>query len=413
MEKLSPRQLILTVLVISLATSLLVSLVTVSALIGIRPSEIVERILGRTAPASPNGPEIAERVLRQDELVVSVVKRVSPAVVSIVATRDVPVIEQFFINPFQGDPFLERFFGGGQFQIPQFRQRGTEERQVGAGTGFVVAEDGLILTNRHVVADTNADYTVLFNDGAKVPVSTIVRDPVQDLAVIQVKRGIKLVAVPLGDSAKIEIGQTVIAIGNALGQFSNTVSVGVISGLRRNVVAGGGAGGPEQLAELIQTDAAINLGNSGGPLLNLRGEVIGINVAMAQGAENIGFAIPIAKARRDIESVKATGRIVYPFLGIRYVIVTTELAAKEKLPVEYGALLIGDDEGPAVVKGSPAEKAGLKERDIILEFNGERIEPSRTLASLIQKYKVGDTVTLEVQRGEETLTVSAILEERK
>lgn len=412
MDNFRPRQLIAAVVVISAATSFLVSLLAFGFLSGEKPSQVAERIIERPQTAAPGPKEISERVLRPDELVISVVKRVSPSVVSIVASKDVPVVEQFFVNPFKGDPFFEQFFGDGGIGIPQFRQKGTKKQEIGAGTGFIVSSDGLILTNKHVVADAGAEYTVFLNDGAKIPARVLARDPGQDLAVLKIDKS-GLAAVNLGDSSQVQIGQSVIAIGNALGEFRNTVSVGVVSGLQRSIIASGGAAGPEELQELIQTDAAINPGNSGGPLLNLRGEVIAINVAMAQGAENVGFAYPINKAKRDIESVKATGRIIYPFLGIRYVVITKELQAERKLTADYGALIAGDANEPAVVRGSPADKAGLKAGDIILEFNGEKIEPLRTLASLIQKYQVGDRVTLKVLRGSQTLNLSATLEERK
>ncbi len=405
MDRLTPRQIVLLAVAAGAVTSLVVSLLAFGFLAGLRPGQVVERIIEQVPGPGASEREVSERILRQDELVVSVVKRVSPAVSSVVATKDVPVIEQFFISPFEGDSFFE------QFRIPQFRQRGTQRRETGAGSGFVVSADGLILTNKHVVADTAADYTVILNDGTKLSAAVLARDPVLDLAVLRVDRK-NLSALSLGDSEKLEIGQTVIAIGNALGDFPNTVSVGVISGLGRTVVAVGPEGS-EQLQELIQTDAAINPGNSGGPLLNLRGEVIGVNTAIARGAENIGFAIPINKAKRDIESVKAVGRIIYPFLGIRYVIITKEFQEKQKLPVDYGALVVKGEGEPAIFPSSPAERVGLREGDIILEFNGERIEVTRTLASLITKYKVGDTVTLKVLRGGETLSLSAALEERK
>lgn len=377
-----------------------------------KPSQVVERIIERGSAPAPSEKEISERVLRQDELVVSVVKRVSPSVVSIIASKDVPVVERYFINPFQDDPFFQQFFGDGEFSVPQYRQKGTKKQDIGSGTGFIVSSDGLILTNKHVVADTAAEYTVFLNDGTKLPAKVLARDPVQDLAVLRVEKS-GLSAVALGDSSGVEIGQTVIAIGNALGEFKNTVSVGVVSGLQRSIVASGPGIGSEELQELIQTDAAINPGNSGGPLLNLRGEVIAIDVAMAQGAENIGFAIPINKAKRDIESVESVGRIVYPFLGVRYAMITKEIQEQKKLAVDYGAFIAASDQEPAVAKDSPAEKAGLKAGDIILEFNGERIDSSRTLAAAISKYKVGDKVTLKILRGSETLAASAILEERK
>lgn len=358
--------------------------------------------------------ETAERVLRQDELVVKVVEGASPAVVSVVASKDVPVVEKFFIDPFSDDPFFKQFLGdgGSGFRIPQFRQKGTQKQEISSGTGFIISDEGMILTNKHVVADAEASYTVLMNDGSKKPAKVLARDPVQDLAVLKIE-GSKFSFLSLGDSSGVKIGQTGIAIGNALGEFSNTVSVGVISGLHRSVVASGAPGGPEELQELIQTDAAINPGNSGGPLLNIRGEVIGINTAIAQGAENIGFAIPINKAKRDLENVRVHGRIIYPFLGVRYVMVTKDLVEKEKLGRDYGVLVSKGENDPAITPGSPAEKADIREGDIILEINGEKIMPDKTLSSLIQKYQVGDEVTLRIFRKNQEIEIKVKLEERK
>ncbi len=358
--------------------------------------------------------QTAERVLRQDELVVKVVEEASPAVVSVVATKDVPVIERFFVDPFGDDPLLREFFGdrGSGFRIPQFRQRGTQKQETGAGTGFIVSADGMVVTNKHVVADAEAEYTVLMNDGKKKPAKVLARDPVQDLAILKIE-GANPPSLRLGDSSGVKIGQSVIAIGNALGEFSNTVSVGVVSGLHRSVIASGGAAGPEALQELIQTDAAINPGNSGGPLLNLHGEVIGINTAIAQGAENIGFALPVNNIKRAIEMVKQTGRISYPFLGVRYVIITKDLAQERGLGRDYGALLAAGDNEPAVVADSPAGRAGLRSGDIILEFGGERIETSNALAQIIRKYSVGQDVTLKIFREAKEFEVRLRLEERK
>lgn len=357
--------------------------------------------------------EQKEKILRQDELVVKVVEEVSPAVVSIIATKDVPIIEKFYLDPFANDPFFKQFFGDEGFgiKIPQFREKGTRKEKISSGSGFIVSADGLIITNKHVVADTEAEYTVILNDGRKIPAKVLARDPLQDLAILKAE-GSGFKTIRLGNSSAVKIGQTVIAIGNALGEFSNTVSVGVVSGLRRSVVAVGGATGPENLQELIQTDAAINPGNSGGPLLNLRGEVIGINTAMARGAENIGFAIPINKAKRALEDIKTHGKIIYPFLGIRYIIVTKDFAAENKLPYDYGVLLQSGKDGPAVVPGSPAEKAGLKEGDLILELNGEKITPDSTLSTLILKYKVGDEVTIKFFRSGKEMETKAKLAER-
>ncbi len=343
-------------------------------------------------------------ILRQDELVVKTVEQTSPAVVSIVASKDVPVIEQFTV-PLGGGIF------GDDFGIPQFRQKGTKKQNISSGSGFIIGSDGLILTNKHVVIDTAAEYTVLLNDGRKKVAKVLARDPVEDLAILKID-GSGYPTLQLGDSSKIKTGQTAIAIGNTLGEFRNTVSVGVVSGLQRSIEAQS-TEGTESLQELIQTDAAINLGNSGGPLLNLSGEVIGINTAVAQGAENVGFAILINKAKRDIDNVKKLGRIVYPVLGVRYVIITKDLAEKEKLGKDFGVLLLGDANTPAIVPGGPAEKAGLKERDIVFELNGERIDMDHSLATLIQKHQVGEEVRLKVLRDGKELEVKAKLEERK
>jgi serine protease Do len=228
--------------------------------------------------------------------------------------------------------------------------------------------------------------------------------------------GQKFPAVKLGDSSNLQIGQSVIAIGNALGEFNNTVSVGVISGLQRSITAGGG-GTSETLDNLIQTDAAINEGNSGGPLLNLKGEVIGVNTATASGAQNIGFVLPVNVAKRDIDQVKNTGKITYPYLGIYYTAVDSRIQEENKLPVDYGAwITTGDSDGKSkiasVVAGSPAQKAGLKDQDIILEINNEKIAQTNPLAQIIAKYNPGDKVTLKVQRGADQINTDVVLGDR-
>jgi S1-C subfamily serine protease len=337
----------------------------------------------------------------EEKTVIEVVKEASPAVVSIIITKDLPIIEEYW----EELPFFE-------FKIPQYRQKGTPKQEIGGGTGFFVSEDGLVLTNKHVVSIEGADYTVLTNDGRKFPAKVLARDPGQDLAIIKIEGG-NFQTLKLGNSDKIETGQTVIAIGNALGEFRNTVSVGVISGLGRTVTAFGG-GLVETLADIIQTDAAINKGNSGGPLLNLRGEVIGVNTAMALGAENIGFAIPINKAKRAIEQVKALGKIVYPFLGVRYTIITDRIQQKSNLPVDYGAWVIkgNQPDQTAIFPGSAAEKVGLKEGDIILEFNNEKITIENTLAKIIMKYNPGDRVVLLVLRDGQEKIFNVTLDEK-
>ncbi len=348
-----------------------------------------------------------------ENAVISAVDSAAPSVVSIVVTKDLPVIEQCPVDPFGGMPgdFRDFFGGGFGFEFSQPCQKGTKRQEVGGGTGFVISEDGLVLTNKHVVVDAKADYTVLTNDGKKYDAKVLARDPMQDLAILRVS-ATNLKPAKLGDSDSVKLGQTAIAIGNALGEYRNTVSVGVISGLGRTVTASGQGIGTETITGVFQTDAAINPGNSGGPLLNLRGEVIGVNTAMAEGAQSIGFTIPINHAKRAITSVQKTGSIKVPYLGVRYRLVNAELAKAQKLSVEYGALVRGTEDGPAVIPDSPAAKAGVLAEDIILELNGKKITEDAPLASLIQQYNIGDTVTLRVRRGDKTIDAFAMLTER-
>jgi len=338
------------------------------------------------------------------ETIPEVVKQASPAVVSIIISKYVPIYEQGYYNPFgDNSPF--------DIRIPIIKQKGTQLQEVGGGTGFIVSRDGLIITNKHVVSDAEAQYTVLTNDGKKYSAKVVDRDPLQDIAVIKIDTD-NLPTLVLGNSDNLEIGQTVVAIGNALGEFRNTVSSGIISGLLRTITAGGG-GMSEQLEDIIQTDAAINPGNSGGPLLNLYGEVIGMNTAVVQGAENIGFAIPIDKVKRDIADIQTKGKIVYAFLGVRYVLVTKAIAETNKLPVDYGALIAKGDNAnePAISPDSAADKAGLKEGDIILELNGAKINETNTLAKLISKYNPGETIVLKILRDGKEMMVNVVLGE--
>jgi len=283
----------------------------------------------------------------------------------------------------------------------------------GAGTGFIITSDGLIITNKHVVSDENTEYTVVLADGKSYDAKVQSRDPYLDFAVIKIEAK-DLPVVELGDSDNMEIGQWVVAIGNALGQFQNTVTVGVISAKNRQINASDSTGqNSETLDNLFQTDAAINSGNSGGPLVNLSGQVVGINTAMASNAQGIGFAIPINTVKGAIESIKQTGKIVRPYLGVRYVMVTKDISEQNNLSVDYGALVVrGSSLGQvAVVPGSPADKAGLLENDIILEVNGERVDSDHGLVSLISQYKVGDQITLKILSKGNEKTAKVTLEE--
>jgi len=333
----------------------------------------------------------------QEQKIIDIVKENSPSVVSVVAYKDVPVYEQ---------TFQQDFF----FIIPKLEQKGTERQQVGAGTGFIVSSDGLILTNKHVVSDKEAEYVVIMTDNKEYNAKVLARDPVQDLAIIKIEGGNSFKPLKLGSVDDIQIGQTVIAIGNALGRFQNTVSVGVISGLGRTIVATGPDFATERLEDIIQTDTAINRGNSGGPLINLKGEVVGINTAVSTEGENIGFAISIDNAKRSIEQVKTLGRISYPYMGVRYIILNKEISKARDIEVDYGALIVGDDE-PAVVDGSPAQKAGIKEGDIILEINGEKITENNSLAKIISKYNPFESLNLKILRDGQEIYLNIILGE--
>lgn len=356
----------------------------------------------------------------EESAVVTAVDKVSPAVVSIIITKNLPNIQQY-IDPF-GSEFFRQFFGSDfpdffNQQAPrnsQPNQGGTTKQEIGGGTGFIITKDGFIVTNKHVVVDSEADYTVLMNDGKKYAAKVLASDPIMDIAVLKISAN-NLPTVELGDSANLKVGQTVIAIGNALGEFRNTVSTGVISGLARSVTAGGAGIGSEQLINVIQTDASINPGNSGGPLLNIAGQVIGINTAMAQGAQNIGFALPINEVKSTIESVQKTGRIIRPWLGVRYVIINKAIADANKLSVDYGAIIVRGQNATdlAVIPGGPADKAGLVENDIILEINGKKIAEDNPLANIVAKMKPGEEISLRVMHQGKEKNIKVKLEEMK
>ncbi len=353
-------------------------------------------------------PNLYTSNVTSEQATINTVKSASPSVVSIVISKNLPTYEQQYVNPFgQDSPF--------SILIPQQIQNGTQLQEVGAGSGFIVSADGLVLTNKHVVSDSQAEYTVFTSDGKKYTAKVLALDPVQDLAVIKIQSsGKTFKPATLGDSSQIQIGQTAVAIGNALGQFSNTISVGVVSGLQRTISASDQIGSASETLEgIIQTDAAINAGNSGGPLLNLKGEVIGINTAMAQGAQSIGFAIPINMAKKDISQVAQNNKIVYPFLGVRYVLVDDTVKQKYKLSVDSGALVLSGAKGePAVTAGSAAAKAGIKEKDVILSVNGEKITTDNSMSTIIKKFNAGDKVTLHILRNGKEQDIDVTLGER-
>jgi serine protease Do len=407
------KNIIRVVIISTAATFVTVLLMTAGFLVWVKNNP---SFLAQLAYPVPNDSETATStafLYPFESIVVETVKKVNPAVVAITISKNVPIYEQYYENvpsPF-GDFFGDDFFN---FSIPQLRQNGTERRDVGGGSGFLVSADGYAVTNRHVVSDEDAEYTVFTNDGKKYSAKVVARDPALDLAVIKIT-GSGFPYLAFGDSDRLEIGQSVIAIGNALAEFRNTVSTGIVSGLSRTIVASDGRGSAEALDQLIQTDAAINQGNSGGPLLDLRGEVIGVNVAIASGAENIGFALSSNSVKNVVDSVKSTGRIVRPYLGVRYVMITKDLQEKNKLDYDYGVLIQrGSEPGDlAVIPGSPADKAGIVENDIILEVDGVKLTNERNLAAIIRAKMVGDTVNLKINSKGREKRVTVTLEEMK
>ena len=323
----------------------------------------------------------------EESNVINAVTKANPAVISIVITKDVPTYEQYFQN-----------FGG--FSIPQQKQNGTEKQEIGGGSGFFVTANGYIVTNNHVVEDTTASYTVITNDGKKYDAKVLAKDSTLDVAVLKID-GTGFKYLTFANSDKLKLGQSAIAIGNALAEFQNSISMGIISGLSRSITAGTDTtGASEQLDGVIQTDAAINPGNSGGPLLDINGNVIGVNVAIENGAENIGFALPGNMVKTIADSVIKNGEIVKPYLGVRYVQITDSVKKTNNLSADHGVLMSRGDTTAdlAVIPGSPADKAGIVENDIILEIDGVVLDSDKSLASIIRQKQIDQTITLKILR---------------
>lgn len=358
------------------------SVAVVSLLVGFLGGWLALTLFNNNGLINTNGTETKQIIFSEDgQVITEIAKEVSPSVVSI-------TVETVTTNPYFSRDFTES----------------------GSGTGVILTEDGLVLTNRHVVPENVSSVTVVLSDGTTYEnVEVVDRDVFNDLAFLQINGVSGLKAATLGDSAEVEVGNSVVAIGNALGQFTNTVTSGIISGLGRPITAGDGAS-YDSLSNLFQTDAAINPGNSGGPLVNIKGEVIGINTAVAGNAENIGFAIPINDAKPLISSVIEEGRIIRPYLGVRYVNLTSDIANALDLSVERGAYLYAQ-QGSAIIPDSPADKAGLQDEDIIVEVGGDKVDESNSLSTLLGHYNVGDEVDLKVVRGDEEITVKVTLEE--
>ncbi|MBI2599732.1 trypsin-like peptidase domain-containing protein [Candidatus Daviesbacteria bacterium] len=337
------------------------------------------QIRGLIPSANLNLPKVQNQetrtVLKEENVLIDVAKRTSPSVVAIGVSRRV-------VNPF--DPFA----------LPR-----KEDSTI--GTGFVVSDKGIIVTNKHVVSDTGVSYSVVTKDGQKYDVKRIYRDAILDLALVQVDAsGLK--SLELGDSSKLQVGQTAIAIGNALGRFTNTVTTGVVSGLGRKVVAGDPfSGSAESLDNLIQTDAAINPGNSGGPLLNSAGQVIGLNVATTEGAQNIGFAIPSNAIKPIIDEFVSKGSVSRPFLGIQYRFISRDVAILNEIP--QGAYV------QDLVDNGPAQKAGVQAGDIITKINTEAVDSENKISEVVSKSNIGQRLTMDIWRDGKTMSLQVTL----
>lgn len=352
-----------------------------------------ERDAGQEARSTGISKTNQQVVLSESQLISTIAKNVGQSVVSVNVTSQTQQMN---------------FFG--------FSQPSEEE---GAGTGIVISDKGYVLTNRHVVPAGTTNLSVTLSDGTELTDVTVVGrtsdNDSLDVAILKINdtKGKKLSAATIGDSGKVQVGDRVVAIGNALGQFQNTVTSGIISGFGRSIQAGDGSGGgsTETLQNLFQTDAAINEGNSGGPLVDTNGSVIGINTAVASGsAQNIGFAIPINDAMGLIKSVLATGKFQRPYLGVRYVSLTDDYAYQYNLNVKRGAYVAPGAGRSSVISGSPADKAGIQEKDVITKVNGTAIDESHSLTSLIGKYSVGDEVALTIIRDGKAMDVKLKLE---
>jgi len=374
-------------------------------------------VLGEPAKAS-DSVESAKVAYIEESSIINTVEKVSPSVVSIVITKDLPLYRQgvrnFGFNDFFNDSFPDFGMPFRELDRDENGNVKKETREIGGGSGFIISQDGLVVTNRHVVDDDEANYTVVTSDGDEFEADVLAKDTLNDFAVLKIKDAKDMPVVELGDSGKLKIGQRVVAIGNALAEYQNTVTTGIVSAVGRNIVAGS-MRSSENIRNLIQTDAAINPGNSGGPLVNLNGEVIGINTAIASGAEGIGFAIPINDVKSLIDNVQKNGKIVRPFLGVRFMMLDKAKAEELKIDVENGALLVGNEaEGEfAVVPGSPAEKAGLKIKDVILEVDGEKVTAEKPLHQVISEHNPGDSLKLKVWRSGNIKNVIVKLEESK
>jgi len=384
-KKIASLILLVVIIVLNLAVG---ALGGVLGVVAVSENSSLREMLGFKSDAVIPTTRTDKVVLEESSAVIDASKKVGPSVVSIVSSTQ-----------------ITNFFG----QVIG--------EETGGGTGFIITNDGLILTNKHVVQD-GGKYKVVLQDGTQYDAEVKSLDPFLDLAVVKIEAK-NLPVVDLGDSNKLSIGQWVIAVGNALGEFQNSVTVGVVSAKERSIeAASGNFGQTEKISGLLQTDAAINPGNSGGPLVNLSGQVIGINTAIAStsgGSIGIGFAIPINSAKSAIESVRKNGKIVRPMLGVRYLPINKDVAKANSLSVEYGALITRGNSMSdlAVIPGGPADKAGIVENDIILQIEGDKVTETNSLPKLVSQYQVGEKISVKILHKGEEKTIEVTLDEIK
>ena len=377
-------------LIIAAAVFLLIGGTVSAGWLGLNWNKVDQMFrLPKSAGSSFTLPSERLKVVEEENVITDVVDRVSSSVVTVgISQTRRGGADMFQFNPFDPNGPSESVPGRGA----------TIDQDI--GSGFVISSDGLIVTNKHVVSVPNAKYRVITKDDKSYDVVKIYRDPDNDLAIVKIN-ATGLTPVEMGDSDKIKVGQKAIAIGTALGEFRNTVTVGVISGVGRGITAGSPfEGSAEKLDNVIQTDAAINPGNSGGPLLNSAGQVVGVNTAVSSEGQGIGFALPINTVKDAVNNFNTTGQFNRPFMGVEYRMISRQVAVLNEIP--EGAYIM------AVVEGSPAAKSGVTAEDIITKINGERLTTSNDLAKIIGKKKAGDIVTLTVWRdgNEKTLTVT-------
>jgi serine protease Do len=374
-RKRSPRRLIAIIIVL---------VITLCVIAGIIGAKIYSYIASNQASNLAQHQTVAndgnKPVTQEETDIANVVSKVSPSVVSILTTS--------------------------QSNSPYY---GTQE-QDSAGTGIIISKDGYILTNKHVI-DGASTVSIALSDGTTYDnVQVLGSDPLNDVAFLKVPGVTNLTPATLGDSSTIQVGQKVVAIGNSLGQYQNTVTSGIISGTGRPISAQSGST-VENLTDLIQTDAAINPGNSGGPLLNLSGQVIGINTAIIQDAQGIGFSIPINATKGIMKGVLAGKGVHRAFLGVNYIPITADVAKHYNLSVKQGGYVFSGDGKTAIVSGGPADKAGIKDKDIITKVGSIAVGAQGDVSSLVAEYAPGDTIQLTVLRGSQTLTIDVTLSE--